>query len=135
MTTPVATVLVVDDDSLVRAAARATLERFNLVVREAADGEAALRSLAAKPVDAVLIDILMPHKEGLETILEIKRSYPDVKVYAMSASGRRNGHDFLKVAEKFGAHAVLQKPFTPAQLLALFGAETAPQDTGRASGA
>jgi DNA-binding response OmpR family regulator len=119
MAAAIATVLVVDDDKLVRQTARIILEQSGYAVREADDGEAALKSLAENRTDIVLLDILMPRKEGLETLIELKRMFPDVIVYAISASGRNKGHDFLAVAAKFGADGTLQKPFSPRDLLAL----------------
>lgn len=113
------TILVVDDDRIVRDFAKEVLERHDYLVQSASDGESALSFLASLPVDVVLIDIMMPRKEGLETIIELRQNYPKLTVFAMSASGARRGHDFLATASKFGAHGVLQKPFTPEQLLTL----------------
>jgi CheY-like chemotaxis protein len=127
MPAAIATVLVVDDDSLVREAARIILENNGYSVREAPEGEAALASLAASRADIVLLDILMPRKEGLETLIELKQHYPDVTVYAMSASGARKGHDFLSIAAKFGAHGILPKPFTPEELLSLVRSHPVPR--------
>ena len=125
MPSAIATVLVVDDDCFVRESVKAVLEQNGYAVREAADGEAALASLTAYRADIVLLDILMPRKEGLETLLELKQRFPNVTVYAMSASGARQGHDFLSVATKFGAHGILQKPFSPQALIALLAGRAA----------
>jgi CheY-like chemotaxis protein len=116
---PATTILVVDDDALVRDYARALLEGEGYNVDTAADGVAATAWLKQQHADVVLIDILMPRKEGLETIIELKNDHPEVVVLAMSASGARKGHDFLTIAAKFGADGTLQKPFTPEQLLSL----------------
>jgi DNA-binding response OmpR family regulator len=120
------TVLVVDDDRAVREFVKALLEQNGYVVRHAVDGEAALALLAIQPVDIVLLDILMPRKEGLETLLELKRQLPKVVVIAMSASGMRKGNDFLTIASKFGADSILQKPFSPDDLLARLRSYCAP---------
>lgn len=125
MPASMATILVVDDDGVVRDVAKNVLEQNSFVVHTAADGEAALALLAAQPTDIVLIDILMPRKEGLETIIEIKQKHPKIKVFAMSASGARRGHDFLMTAAKFGADGTLQKPFSREQLLALIKSSSA----------
>ena len=84
----------------------------------------ALASFASDPVDIVLIDILMPRKEGLETIIELKQRFPNLVVFAMSASGARKGHNFLSIAAKFGADGILQKPFSPDELLALIASRS-----------
>jgi CheY-like chemotaxis protein len=119
-----ATILVVDDDSVIRDVVKTLLEHHGYIVHLAADGEAALALLGTRPFDIVLIDILMPRKEGLETIIEIKRRFPKMLVFAMSASGARKGHDFLQIAAKFGADGIIQKPFTPEQLLALIASRS-----------
>lgn len=112
------TVLVVDDDALVRAAAEVILKKKGWVVRTAPDGEAALAAIAAEPAAIVLLDILMPRKEGLETLIELRRTCPSVTVVAMSGSLVRQRNDFLAIAVKFGADSILRKPFTPESLLA-----------------
>jgi DNA-binding response OmpR family regulator len=117
-------ILVVDDDATVRELVKALLCQNGYDVREAPDGEIALASLADDPVDIVLIDILMPRKEGLETIIELKQGFPNLVVFAMSASGARKGHDFLSIAAKFGADGILQKPFSPDELLALIASRS-----------
>lgn len=131
MLTKASKVLVVDDDSAVRELVRALLEQNGFEVREAPDGEGVISLLEKDPVDAVLLDILMPHKEGLETLIELKQHFPQLAVFAMSASGSRKGHDFLKIASKFGADGILPKPFSPDELLALLRPRSAP--AGRAA--
>jgi CheY-like chemotaxis protein len=113
------TVLVVDDDGVVRDVASALLQKNGYEVHTAADGAEAVAWLAQNHADVILLDILMPRKEGLETLIELKRDHPDLIVLAMSASGARKGHDFLTVAAKFGADGILPKPFAPEQLLRL----------------
>jgi DNA-binding response OmpR family regulator len=98
--------------------AKSILEAGGYAVQVAGDGDAALRSLAVEHADIVLLDILMPNKEGLETLLELKKKWPAVAVVAMSASALRLRNDFLVIAERFGADFVLRKPFTPEGLLA-----------------
>jgi len=112
------TVLVVDDDALVRAAAEVILTKNGWAVRTAPDGEAALEAIAVEPAATVLLDILMPRKEGLETLIELRRTCPTITVVAMSGSLVRQRNDFLAIAVKFGADSILRKPFTPESLLA-----------------
>lgn len=111
------TILVADDDALTRAAYKSALERSGYQVFTAQDGEEALHCVAARPVDLLLLDILMPKKEGLETLIEIKKRFPALTVIVMSAGGSRSETDFLAVAAKFGADGTLRKPFTPKTLL------------------
>jgi DNA-binding response OmpR family regulator len=112
------TVLIVDDDALIRAAAQAILVRQGHETRVAEDGDVALATMAAEPAQIVLLDILMPRKEGLETLIELRRAFPATIVVAMSASLVRKRNDFLAIAVKFGADSILRKPFTPDGLLA-----------------
>jgi DNA-binding response OmpR family regulator len=111
------TILIVDDDPLVVGAIQAILERAGYVICTASDGEAALTALSISPCDLVLLDILMPRKEGLETLIELKRRMPDLAVIAMSGSVVRKQNDFLAIAAKFGADAILRKPFASQDLL------------------
>jgi DNA-binding response OmpR family regulator len=103
-----ASVLIVDDQDMVRRTLRLALESEDLDVREAGDGDEALRMYSLAPADVVVIDIVMPNKEGIETIFELRRSAPRVKIIAMSG---RDTVDFLDMARKLGADHVLRKPF------------------------
>ena len=116
------TVLIVDDDKLVLAMYKFAFEDHGYRVLLADDGNAALRTLESQQVDVVFLDILMPEKEGLETLLEIKQRFPDVAVFVMSGGGTRGRHDFLTVAKKFGATGIVKKPATPKELIALIEA-------------
>lgn len=111
-----ASVLVVDDQKMVRQTLRSALEAQGWDVREAADGDEALRLYRTSPCDVVVTDIIMPNKEGLETIFELRRSDPEVKIIAMSG---RDTVDFLDMARKLGADHVLSKPFEMRDLVAL----------------
>jgi CheY-like chemotaxis protein len=111
-----AKVLVVDDDAEIRDGVRQLLENRGHSVVEAADGEAGIRQLADPEIDVVLIDLLMPTKEGLETIREIRSAHPNKKIVAMSGYGSKDL--YLPTAVRFGAEVFLTKPFTPGELLA-----------------
>ncbi len=124
------TVLIADDDPLIRSVLKMALERSGYRTAVAHDGAQAVAAVEAGGVDIVLLDILMPRKEGLETLLDIKRRFPEIKVYAMSSSGKNSRADFLSVAAKFGADATLRKPFAPRVLLNLIeGGERLPQQS------
>jgi CheY-like chemotaxis protein len=117
------TILVVDDDALVQTALKAVLERGGYQVVQAADGNACLAQLQQNKVDLVLLDILMPDKEGIETLIEMKRDYPALHVIAMSGGGRRSKSDFLAIAKKFGADATINKGFGASEILELVGTQ------------
>ena len=112
-----AKILVVDDEPSIRLLLRRTLERGGYEVAEAEDGELAVRSQRANPADLVIVDIYMPEKEGLETILELRADARDLKIIAISGGGRAGNLSPLQVAETFGASRTLIKPIEPEALL------------------
>ena len=111
---PARAILVVDDDAAVRSLFHAILARAGFRVMEAADGAQALAALREGGVDVVITDLVMPEKEGLETIGEIRRSYPHVKIAAVSGAF---GGRFLETASLLGADATLAKPVTEEALV------------------
>lgn len=110
-------VLLVDDDDDFRAVLRRILVRAGHHVTEARDGLEALARLRLQPAGLLITDLIMPKKEGVETILEVRRTYPETKIIAISGGGRGRGSDHLVIASEVGAHAVLEKPFTFAEIL------------------
>lgn len=83
----------------------------------AEDGLKATRLMEKTPIDILITDILMPEKEGLETITEVVEKYPNVKIIAMSGGGKTGRMNFLHMAKELGASAVLDKPFDPPELI------------------
>jgi two-component system chemotaxis response regulator CheY len=110
-------ILVVDDDQHFRDMLIRVLEDAGHEVTHAANGEEGLRAYRAAPPDAVVIDLVMPGKEGIETIMQLKREFPAARVIAMSGGGRRGNTSYLEVAGKLGASRMLAKPFTIEQIL------------------
>lgn len=111
-------ILLVDDDDTFRKALRMSLARMGHDVVEARDGKEAVRLIREDPPDVMITDLVMPEKEGLETIDEVRRQYPDLKIIAMSGGGRVNGSDYLKIARAMGADRVLAKPFSVDEIAA-----------------
>src|SRR5229473_3264231 len=107
-------VLVIDDDALVRDTIVRILERKGHTVLVAADGVRGLRMFDREQPDLVITDIIMPEKEGLETIREIRSERPDARIIAISGGARIGNMDFLDVAGKLGASEIIPKPFDPA---------------------
>ena len=113
-----ASILLVEDDEQLRPLLRLVLERGGHQVQEAGNGKEALEIYLRHPTDLVVTDLVMPDKEGLETILELRRIYPDVKIIAMSGGGRTGGgKNYLELARKFGAAHILTKPFSNQEIL------------------
>ena len=112
-------VLIDDDPNLL-----ASLERHFRRYRDewklltAPDGNQALKLVRQHPVDLVIADILMPEMDGIETIAELGRSHPSIKVIAISGGGRHVGKEYLGHARRLGAHQTFEKPFDPAELMA-----------------
>jgi YesN/AraC family two-component response regulator len=76
-----------------------------------------LRAFEARPADLVITDIVMPGREGTDTIHSLRRQNPTLKIIAISGGASVGGHDFLDVTQKFGADRSLAKPFGDQQLL------------------
>lgn len=112
-------ILLVDDDDTFRTMLRLTLAKLGYEVIEAGNGVEALRLIDKNATDVVITDLIMPEKEGLETIQTLRRLHPSVKIIAMSGGGRIHAApDFLVVAKMFGAHRTLVKPFSNEQMIA-----------------
>jgi DNA-binding NarL/FixJ family response regulator len=101
------TVLLVDDEALVRHALEPGLRLNGYEVLHASDGDEALDVLSSEPVDVVITDLAMPRREGIETIIEIRRRFPHVKIIALSGVF---GGFYLGMARQLGAAAALSKP-------------------------
>ena len=110
-------VLVVEDDSDLRDVLARMLARAGYVVTTARDGFEAVQAMETGSFAAVVTDLIMPKREGIETIMELKRRWPECKVIAVSGGGRLPAGDLLSLAVKLGADAALQKPVSGAQLL------------------
>jgi len=106
-----AKILIVDDDPVLRMVAGEMLRQHGYEVAEAEDGAVAVQRLAVETFDLVVIDMLMPNKEGIETIREIKAKWPTTRLVAISGGGKGLKTEYLlSVAKTFGADAVYQKP-------------------------
>jgi len=93
------------------------LKRAGHEVVEAPDGIEGIRLYREKQPQLVITDIVMPKKEGLETILDLRREDPQVKIIAISGGGRIGPESYLDIAEGFGANRILTKPFNNKELL------------------
>ncbi|MCP9451149.1 MAG: response regulator [Nitrospira sp.] len=117
-------VLVIDDDEQVRRMIRDTLEAAGYGVEEARNGAEGLERYRASPADVVLMDILMPDQDGLESILAFRQEFPSARVIAMTGGSDLIGiMNFLEVAKMLGARRTIQKPFELETLLAAVAAE------------
>lgn len=110
-------ILVIDDEELIRVQVRMALEQEGFIVQQAANGIEGLQRIELSVPDLVITDILMPDKEGIETILDLRRRYPSIRIIAISGGGRTGNKDFLRTAKHLGADRTLAKPFGLGELL------------------
>lgn len=112
-----ALILVIEDEAQVSALIVRVLAQAGHTVAESRDGNEGLARIGAEEPDLVITDLLMPNRDGLETIMQIKRERPRIKVLAISGGDSFVGHSYLEVAKTLGADEVLRKPFRRAALL------------------
>lgn len=101
-------ILVVDDEADVRELVKDVLESNGYFVVTAENGRDAMRRLQTHPVDLVVIDLIMPEREGIETIQALRRDHPKLPILAISGSVG----PYLEAARLLGANASLNKPFS-----------------------
>lgn len=112
-----ASILLIDDEFLVREMMRITLSEVGHTVILAADGKEGLRQVEELRPDLIITDIVMPDQEGIETIRAIRQKNKTTPIIAISG-GSSGKLDFLRAATAFGATKVLRKPFNGSALLA-----------------
>jgi DNA-binding response OmpR family regulator len=115
-------ILVIDDDASVREVVSEMLRLEGHEVIIAENGRDAVPLLSARHIDLVITDLIMPEKEGIETISEIRRSDSRIPIIAISGGGRLGPGDYLETARYIGADATLAKPFARQELLAAIDA-------------
>jgi CheY-like chemotaxis protein len=109
-------ILLIDDEENFRCVIKQVLVNAGFEVVEASNGAEGIRYFYEKPADMIITDIIMPEKEGIETMLELKNAFPDVKLIAMSGGGWYGTDIDFDMAKKLGAKT-LDKPFALQDLL------------------
>lgn len=112
-----ARILVIDDNTALSEALCELLHQAGHEPIAMASGRQAVQLHRAEPVQLIVTDIFMPETDGLEIIAEFRRSFPDVKIIAVSGGGSRGMVELLSVAQRMGAQRVLMKPFDIHELL------------------
>ena len=110
-------ILIIDDEPQIRSMIRLILERSGYTVIEASDGIEGIRRFREKPADLIITDLIMPNKDGIGLIIELKKEFPDVKIVAMSGGGLNRPEGYLRGAQKLGAACTLSKPINRQELL------------------
>jgi CheY-like chemotaxis protein len=113
-----ARILLVDDDNSVRTILSLTLAHFGHTVTEARNGREGLELFNQSGADLIITDIVMPGKDGLEFLMELRHRPTHVKIIAISGGGRIGPEDYLNTAKLMGAAKVLAKPFSNDVLMA-----------------
>jgi DNA-binding response OmpR family regulator len=114
-----ARILIIEDEPALCVLLKEVLENAGYEALTAPDGKQGMKIFSAQPCEIVITDILMPEKEGLETILELVQQSPEVKIIAISGGGAGMGDDLLEMAKDFGARYALKKPLVMKEVVAL----------------
>jgi DNA-binding NtrC family response regulator len=114
-----ARIIVIDDQEPIRRIVRRALENDGHQVLEASDGELGMALLEREPADVVITDIFMPGMDGIQTLREIRKRFPAIKVIAISGGDSTGLLDLRRDAELLGAMKSLQKPFNAREIVEL----------------
>jgi CheY-like chemotaxis protein len=110
-------ILVIDDEPLVLRMIERVLRRAGYEVEVAANGVDGLHAFRRTKPDLVITDMLMPVKEGGDTIRLLRTWAPGVKIIAISGGSRLGSTDLLAQAASLGAVSIVAKPFEPSELV------------------
>lgn len=110
-------ILLIEDDEMLRNGLKLVLERAGHQVDTAGDGQGAEAQVARFQPELVVTDILMPGRDGLETIRSLTVSRPTFGLLAISGGGHLDGRVYLTLARHLGATATLAKPFSNREFL------------------
>ena len=110
-------ILLIEDDDQVRSLLADLLRSVGYMVFDLSNGREAARICERHQPDLIVTDIIMPEKDGIEVIIDLRRTYPTLRALAISGGGVHNREIYLRLAEKLGATSTLVKPFTPEAFL------------------
>jgi len=114
-------ILIVDDEVNLALGMLKVLTMYNHEAWVSKNGNEAWDFLSTHPVDVIITDIIMPQMDGIELIMKIKETYPDIRMIAISGGGRITAEDHLYGAKRLGADAILKKPFSMNEILDILG--------------
>ena len=110
-------ILLIDDNAELLRSTSAVLRALKHDVATAGNGDEALKRTDLDSFQLVITDILMPEKEGFETIMTLRQNHPTVKIIAVSGGGYIDAQQYLENAQMLGAHLTLEKPFSGLELI------------------
>jgi len=110
-------ILIIDDEPQIRSMLTLMLEREGYEVVEAPDGVDGIKIYRQNPADLIITDLIMPNKDGIGMIIDLKKEFPNVKIIAMSGGGLNKPDGYLKGAKKLGAACTLTKPIDREEML------------------
>ena len=105
-------ILVVDDEVSIREMVKVMLESNDFLIELAGSGVQALKVLSENDIDLVVTDIVMPQENGIDLIMDMRKSYANIPIIAISGGGGIEGRfNYLEIAKLVGANQILEKPF------------------------
>ena len=110
-------ILVIDDDPIILESFKQLLEEEEHSVVTASNGQKGIDIFRNDQADLVLTDMIMPVKDGIKTIMELEKEFPDIKIIAISGGGVIEAGRYLNLAEHIGVKQTLTKPVTKEQLI------------------
>ena len=110
-------VLLVDDDKIIRETLSEALRLRNFHVNSLSDGTKVVSEIKENEYDIIILDIVMPNKEGLETIQDVRKVNAKIPILAVSGGGRTTPSSNLEIARVMGANDTLIKPFDSVSLV------------------
>ena len=111
-----ARILVIEDDADMRTSLEKALQSAGHQAVLASDGQEGMKLFRLTPADVVITDLFMPNQDGIETMMNLRREFPEARIVAIS--GNISASAMLSVAKRLGAVVVLEKPFDVEALLA-----------------
>jgi len=112
-----AKILILDDETSILLMLKKMLERAGHEVEIALNGSDGMELFKKNKPDLLITDIIMPNKDGLEVVLELRKKYPELKIIAISGGGRIHPEGYLPSAKHFGANLIFQKPLVQKEFL------------------
>lgn len=110
-------ILVIDDDVQICKMLDRFLTKKGYEVAVAYNGVEGVQFFDKRGAHLVITDLVMPEKEGIETVMELRAKSPDVKIIAISGGGRVGPESYLEIAKELGAQRTFEKPVDFNELL------------------